>query len=111
MSAYHVWACTHVGVHRVAGHRQADRERLQRRREARAVLAAQALPRRVAAQRDAVVSRLAGTEAADLHGHAAGQRAAELIGDDAGAAVDVRRVLAGDEQSLHDVRIARVRSD
>ena len=48
-----------------------------------------------------------GAEAADLDGHAAGQRLAELIDDDAGAAVDVGRVFAGDEQSLHDVRIAR----
>ncbi len=99
-----------VGVHLVARHGQADRERLQRGHEARAVLAAHALPRRVAAQGDAVVARLAGAEAADLDGHAAGQGLAELIGDDAGAAVDVGRVFAGDEQSLHDVRIARERS-
>ena len=46
-------------------------------------------------------------ETADLDGHPPAERARELIHDHAGAAVDVRRVLAREQERLHGSRIPR----
>ena len=59
------------------------------------------VPRGVPAHEEPVGRRPALTEAADLHGHAMREGAAELIDDHAGAAVDVRGVLPGEEERFH----------
>src|SRR3989442_683257 len=97
-----------VGVHGIARHRERDRKRLERRGEAGPVgTRAQASPRCVAADRDAVLARVGRplAEAADLHRHAPAQGARQLVHDDARAAVDVRGVLAREDERLHASRI------
>ena len=94
-----------VGVHWIAGHREGDRERLERRGEARSVrTGAEALPRGVAADRDAVLTRVGGTraEAADLDGHAAREGLRQLVDDDARATVDMGGILAREDERLHE---------
>jgi len=94
-----------VGVHGITGHRERDRERLERRGEARPVRApAEALPRRVPANRDAVCARVgrARAKAPDLDGHAAPEGLRQLVDDDARATVDVWGVLAGEDERLHE---------
>src|SRR5882724_11070410 len=62
------------------------------------------VPRRVAAQRDAIgrLGRGALTEAADLHRHEPAERLRELPDDDSRATVDVRRIFAGQEEGFHE---------
>src|SRR5256886_16751438 len=86
-------------------HREGDRERLERRGEARSVrTGAEALPRGVAADRDAVLTRVGGTcaEAADLDGHAAREGLRQLVDDDARATVDMGGILAREDERLHE---------
>jgi hypothetical protein len=47
-------------------------------------------------------TRLALAEAADLDGHEPAQRPCELVDDDAGAAVDMRGILPGENERLHE---------
>src|SRR5262245_10411416 len=100
-----------VGVDRIARHGQPDRERLEQGGEARAVRPApHALPRRVRARADARGRRRRLVEAADLDGHPPPERLRQLAAHDAGAAVDVRWVLAGEEKCLHNGSKASTRA-
>ena len=100
----------HVGHHRVARHRESHRERLERGRIGRLRSARQARPRSVAPDgqvrlrllnRERQIMQITVAEAAHLHRRAAGERAAQVIHHHAGAPVDVRRVLAAQEQDSH----------
>ncbi len=96
---------SHLGVDGIAGHRERDRERLERRRVQRFVLAGpDPVPGRVAAQHDAI-RRLGGgavAEAADLHRHEPAERFGQLSHDHSRAPVDVWRVFAGQQKGLHE---------
>jgi hypothetical protein len=92
-----------VGVDRIARHRKADRQRLQRRRKLRlAVLVClHPLPWRIPAHGHTVVGRRALAEAPHLDVHAALECLRELIDDHSGATVDMRRILAREHQCFH----------
>ena len=96
---------SHLGVDGIASHRERDRERLESRRiEGLVPPRPDALPGRVAAQRDAIrrFGRGALAEAADLHRHEPAERFGELPDHHARAAVDVRRIFAGQEKGFHE---------
>jgi len=104
-----------VGVHAVAGHEQVGREGFERRRVAGVArcgwaVPGQPVPGRIAAHAQPVFGPLVAAKAAHLDRGPAGERAAQVLDDDARAAVDVRRILAGEHQhSYGDVPITRRR--
>jgi len=104
-----------IGVHAVAGHEQVGREGFERLRVAGLArsgrrASGQPVPGRIAAHAQPVFGSLITTKAAYLDPSPAGERAAQVVDDDARAAVDVRRVLAGEHQhSRGDVPITRRR--
>jgi hypothetical protein len=91
----------HVGGHRIAGHGEPHRQGLERGGVGDLRPAGQPLPRGVAPHAQVGPGHRLVAEAADLDGRTAGQRAAQVVDHHAGAAVDVGRVLAAQEQNSH----------
>ena len=96
-----------VGIDRVLGHRQRAIEGIERAGKARVGVLLGLGPARIAAHRErrGVAPLLA--EAAHLDRDPPGQRPAQVFDVDAGAAVDVRRILVGEQRRLPDLRHRR----
>ena len=96
-----------VGIDRVLGHGQRALERVKHAGKARVGVLLGLGPARVAADGEVRLVAPLLAEAAHLDRDPLGQRPAQVLDVDAGAAVDVRRVLVGEQRRLADLRHLR----